>query len=143
MPRLSGCASGLPKPGQDSDRTNPTKPGLPVGQRVRVLVLTTAPWVRALAWSTTPCGRSTVSASGSVRTNDLRIAGSWPRWTAALSVELEQPRLPQLPRRGMGTAGPRRHRDIRAALPGGVPVRPFVADDSAQAGELPTGVPGL
>src|ERR1700739_3398937 len=48
-----------------------------------------------------------------------------------------QRRLSPLSRRGMGTAGQGRRGNVRAALAGGVPVRPVLAHDLAQAGELP------
>ena len=55
----------------------------------------------------------------------------WPTTDAALLA---------LPRRGVGPARPRRARHLRAALPRGLPVRPLVADDPAQARGLPRGV---
>ena len=45
-----------------------------------------------------------------------------------------------LPRPGVGQADPRRRRPVRAADARGVPVRSLVADDPAQAGELPGGL---
>ena len=52
-------------------------------------------------------------------------------------------RLRALPRRGVGPAGARRRRAVRAALPRGVPVRALVADDPAQARGVPRRVRGL
>ena len=46
-------------------------------------------------------------------------------------------RLPRLPRRRMGPPRRRRRPAVREALPRGLPVRPVVADDPAQARELP------
>ena len=67
--------------------------------------------------------------------------------TGSSSVEIDvsrvrcfgpgDPRLPRLPRRGVGPAGARRARDLRAALPRGVPVGALVADDPAQAAGVP------
>ena len=56
------------------------------------------------------------------------------RWGAST------PDYARLPRRGVGPPGPRRRRAVRAALPRGVPVRPLVADDPAQARGVPRGV---
>ena len=52
-------------------------------------------------------------------------------------------RVRLLPRRGVGPAGPDRRRPLRAAHARGVPVRPVVADDPAQAAGVPGGVRGL
>ena len=49
----------------------------------------------------------------------------------------QRPGVQRLPRRGVGPAGPRRARPARAAVPGGLPVRALLADDPAQARELP------
>src|SRR4029077_14719601 len=49
----------------------------------------------------------------------------------------DRPALHRLPRRGVGTAGHRRTRRVRAPLPRGLPVRALVVDDPAQARELP------
>src|ERR1700716_3273052 len=47
------------------------------------------------------------------------------------------PGVPPLSRRGMGTAGYRRRRHLREALPRGVPGGAVVADDPPQTGGLP------
>ena len=49
----------------------------------------------------------------------------------------DRPALPRLPRRGVGPAGARRARPLRAALPRGLPVGALVADDPAQARGVP------
>ena len=63
--------------------------------------------------------------------------GSRAGRAAALPVGHEQPGVPRLPRRRVGTSGPRRCRGLRAAVPGRIPVRAVLADDPAQAGQLP------
>ena len=75
-------------------------------------------------------------AACSVRARDRRTRPR-PRRAAALLVGREHARLRRLPRRGVGQAGARRPRALRAAVPGGVPVRALVADDPAQARGLP------
>ena len=71
-----------------------------------------------------------------------RTASSWSRLTAEpeAAAGRRRPGLHPLPRRGMGSPGPRRARDLRAALPRGVPVGALVADDPAQAAGVPGGV---
>ena len=70
-----------------------------------------------------------------------RAAGA--RRPAALPVGPGQRRLPRVPRRRVGPPGARRHRHVRAAVPGSIPVRAVLADDPAQAGRLPLRVRGI
>ena len=58
----------------------------------------------------------------------------------ALLVGRLHARLRALPRRGVGAAGHGRPRPLRAHGARGLPVRPLVAHDPAQARELPRGV---
>src|SRR4029077_7839182 len=60
-----------------------------------------------------------------------------PGREAALPVGAERPRVHRVSRRGVGPPAARRYGHLRAALPGGLPVRAVLADDLAQAGELP------
>ena len=76
----------------------------------------------------TATGRRAGAVSDLVTGEDGR-ARCW--WGAS------SPEYVALPRRGVGPAGARRRRALRAALPRGVPVRALVADDPAQARELP------
>ena len=59
------------------------------------------------------------------------------RRRAPVRLGCEHSRLRRVPRRRVGSAGGRRRPPLREALPRRVPVRPVVADDPAQARELP------
>ncbi|CAA9499587.1 MAG: DNA-3-methyladenine glycosylase, partial [uncultured Solirubrobacteraceae bacterium] len=64
-------------------------------------------------------------------------------WRRPALLRRRRPALRALPRRGVGAAGHRRARGVRAPLARGLPVRPVVADDPRQAAGVPRGVRGL
>ena len=86
------------------------------------------------AGSGSACGGSRPSASRDRR----RPAG--PRRPAALPLGARRAGVPRLPRLRVGRAGHQRGRTVRAAEPGGLPVRPVLDHHPAQAGGLPGGL---
>ena len=80
------------------------------------------------------------SSDGSTRADHVSRCRRRRRRSAALPLGAVDARLRRLPRRRVGAADPRRRRPLRAADPRGVPVGAVVADDPAQARELPGGL---
>ena len=64
-------------------------------------------------------------------------SGRRARRPSRLLVGRQRSGLPALPRRRVGPPGDRRRAAVREAVPGGLPGRALVADDPAQAGDLP------
>ena len=71
--------------------------------------------------------------------------GARPRRRRGRALRLGRLRagLPRLPRRRVGPPRRRRHAAVREALPRGLPVRPLVADDPAQARGVPRAFAGF
>ena len=123
--------------GRRLHRPGPGRPAGPRAPRARRLPTELAPTAPVDAGGAEPADRPRPIRTRTPHVSDVVVGRGRP---AALPLGPVDAGLRRLPRRRVGPADPRRQRPVRAADPRGVPVRTVVADDPAQAGELPGGV---